>query len=87
MTLLRIKLRRLKNTGCHKSISGLYGQAPGRHHNLARLWHNLTHPRRCLVHFSLKRTKLAYDDFRGNMVVVHTTARIIEITHFARSNI
>jgi hypothetical protein len=28
-----------------------------------------------------------HDDFRGNTVVVHTTARMIESTHFARSNI
>jgi hypothetical protein len=28
-----------------------------------------------------------HDDFRGDTVVVHTTARMIEITHFARSNI
>jgi hypothetical protein len=30
---------------------------------------------------------LSHDDFRGDTVVVHTTARMIEITHFARSNI
>jgi hypothetical protein len=29
----------------------------------------------------------SHDDFRGDTVMVHTTARMIEITHFARSNI
>jgi hypothetical protein len=57
MTLQQNTPRRLKNAGRHKSIIGLYGHASRRHHQISHIRHDLTHPQRCLVPLSLKRTK------------------------------
>jgi hypothetical protein len=46
-----------KKTGRHKSIIGFFGNAPRRHHQISCFRHDITHPQRCLLHFSLKRTQ------------------------------
>jgi hypothetical protein len=44
-----------KNTGRHQSIVRLFSHSPRCHHPISRLRHDITHPQRCLVPFSIER--------------------------------
>jgi hypothetical protein len=57
MILQRNKLRRLKNTGRHQAVVRLSGHSPVRHHQVSCLRHDITHPHRCLIPLSFKRTQ------------------------------